>query len=233
MSDTNYQTLENEFSIEPLRNEVHLGVAIKMVDRLVVRDLTEGEHRYLDNLASMVCEYETAHYSSDFGDKPIEDQIEIAVRDLGMEPEVARKIFEKKPAPLGPSGRFMELAVAGKIPASEIDDWVELWHDAEEENYPRLHEYLGMTEEEYKRWVVNDAHEIEYILDERRAILTHTEGLPTDYTGAWWKRGNVYRPAPQAQFNPFPPLWLWLTGWRRAYWRTPSDKWHETRSQVV
>jgi hypothetical protein len=229
-----YHTLHKEFPIEPLRDEAHLGLAIEMLDRLVIRHLTEEEGRYLDHLANMVCEYETAHYSFGFGDKPIKDQIEIAVRDLGMEPEVARKVFSKKPVPLGPLGRFMDLAVAGKISASDIDDWVESWHEGAEEKekeYPRLYEYLGMTEEEYVRWVVC-AGALENILDERRAILTHTEGLTPYYIGAWWKRGNVYRPAPQRPLNPFLWVWLWLTGWRSAHWRAPLNKWKNLNSEA-
>ncbi len=230
-----YHTLHKEFPIEPLRDEAHLGLAIEMLDRLVVRHLTEEEHRYLDNLANMVWEYETAHYSSGFDDKPIKDQIEIAVRDLGMEPEVASELLNKKPVPLRPSGLFMILAVAGKIPdpANDIDDWVESWHDGAygEKEYPRLYDYLGMTEEEYGRWVVC-AGALENILDEHRAILTHTEGLTPYYIGAWWKRGNVYRPAQQRPLNPFLWVWLWLTGWRSAHWRAPLNKWKNLNSKT-
>lgn len=222
-----YQNWQEEFPIESLRDEAHLDLAIKMLDRLLDGPLTKEEHRYLDHLADMIWEYETVYHS--IADQPITPEI---VRDLGLEPKAVSKLLDKKPVPLRPSGLFMILAVAGKIPASDIDDWVESWHEGAtgEKEYPRLYDYLGMTETEYCRWIQRiegSDEEIEDILNERRAILTHTEGLPTHYIGAWWKRGNVYRPAPQRPTNPLLWLWLWLTGWRSAHWCAPGKKWKD------
>ena len=47
--------------------------------------------------------------------------------------------------------RFIDLCLRGKAEASEIDDFVELWHESGS-TLP-LHDFLGMTEEEYAAWV--------------------------------------------------------------------------------
>ena len=46
---------------------------------------------------------------------------------------------------------FVSLALAGKVMADEIDDYVDRWHD-NPDNRP-LHQYLGMEEEEYALWL--------------------------------------------------------------------------------
>jgi hypothetical protein len=46
---------------------------------------------------------------------------------------------------------FVDLCLAGEALLEEIDDFVDVWHDA-----PRgraLHEYLGMTGDEYSLWL--------------------------------------------------------------------------------
>jgi hypothetical protein len=45
---------------------------------------------------------------------------------------------------------FVELCVAGKALPEEIDDYVERWHNRPQGS---LHDYLGMRESEYARWV--------------------------------------------------------------------------------
>jgi hypothetical protein len=54
---------------------------------------------------------------------------------------------------------FMERLAAGDCYADEIDDWVDNWHLTENSvpDWIRqpLHEFLGMTTEEYGRWVTN------------------------------------------------------------------------------
>ncbi len=42
---------------------------------------------------------------------------------------------------------FVSLAFAGKFSADQIDDYVDQWHD--NPSGLELHEYLGMTREEY------------------------------------------------------------------------------------
>jgi hypothetical protein len=47
--------------------------------------------------------------------------------------------------------RFIDLCLRGKARPAEIDDFVDLWHESES-TLP-LHEFLGMTTEEYSAWV--------------------------------------------------------------------------------
>lgn len=47
--------------------------------------------------------------------------------------------------------RFIDLCLGGKALPAEIDDFVELWHEGGS-TLP-LHEFLGMTPEEYSAWV--------------------------------------------------------------------------------
>jgi hypothetical protein len=49
----------------------------------------------------------------------------------------------------GPS--FMELVVDGRRLPTEIDDFVNAWHHGGDSR--QLHEFLGMTPEEYDLWV--------------------------------------------------------------------------------
>jgi hypothetical protein len=46
---------------------------------------------------------------------------------------------------------FLDLCVRGKAGPDEIDDFIDRWHEAPEGR--ELHEYLGMTEEEYGNWL--------------------------------------------------------------------------------
>lgn len=47
---------------------------------------------------------------------------------------------------------FFDLYGRGEIPADAIDDYVDQWHNSykELETYPPLHEYLGLTRDEYE-----------------------------------------------------------------------------------
>jgi hypothetical protein len=62
---------------------------------------------------------------------------------------------------------FLELCLGGTVKPDEIDDFVDRWHEA-----PRgqeLHDYLGMTPEEYSLWLrVPDA--LPYIAEARREM---------------------------------------------------------------
>jgi len=48
---------------------------------------------------------------------------------------------------------FIDLCLRGKARPAEIDDFVDLWHESE--SALPLHEFLGMTSEEYSAWVQN------------------------------------------------------------------------------
>lgn len=46
---------------------------------------------------------------------------------------------------------FMSLVMQGYALPDEIDDFVDIWHEGDSE-IP-LHEFLGMTEQEYSLWI--------------------------------------------------------------------------------
>lgn len=61
--------------------------------------------------------------------------------------------------------KFVDLCLAEKAALDEIDDFVDRWHAAPQGQ--ELHDYLGMSEEEYSLWLrVPDA--LAYILEARR-----------------------------------------------------------------
>ena len=65
---------------------------------------------------------------------------------------------------------FLDLYSSGEASADDIDDFVDRWHDAQEpwaQNL-ELHEYLGMTHEEYEVWLC-DPFALPAILDARRS----------------------------------------------------------------
>lgn len=67
---------------------------------------------------------------------------------------------------------FLALCIPGKATPDSIDDFVDQWHVAPRGT--RLHEYLGMTTEEYSLWIrVPDA--LSYIVRARREEKTLNE----------------------------------------------------------
>lgn len=52
---------------------------------------------------------------------------------------------------------FAARYLAGEIRPEDaegaLDDEIDLWHDLPDTNYPPLHEYLGLTADEYRSWV--------------------------------------------------------------------------------
>lgn len=52
--------------------------------------------------------------------------------------------------------KFYQLFKEGKAKAEEIDDYIEKWHNGDSTNgdlTEELHEFLGMTDEEFNIWV--------------------------------------------------------------------------------
>ena len=101
---------------------------------------------------------------------------------------------------------FIDLYSRGEVSADDIDDFVDRWHDAQEPwaQDLELHEYLGMTHEEYEVWLC-DPLALPAILDARRsgralaAVMAdryealRTASLPADATilfslGNWLKQ---------------------------------------------
>jgi hypothetical protein len=67
------------------------------------------------------------------------------------------------------SKTFLEMCLDGEAFSSEIDDFVDLWHNSDTQG--SLSEFLGFTQEEYAMWV-----EQPDLLD--RIILAHRHEIP-------------------------------------------------------
>jgi hypothetical protein len=48
---------------------------------------------------------------------------------------------------------FLDACLAGRASPGQIDDWVERWHGLGPRDRRTLPEYLGMSGDEYARWV--------------------------------------------------------------------------------
>lgn len=49
------------------------------------------------------------------------------------------------------SSAFLEMYLAGKLSADDIDDYIDEWH--RDPRGKQIFEYLGMTRDEYSSWV--------------------------------------------------------------------------------
>lgn len=61
---------------------------------------------------------------------------------------------------------FIYALLDGEVTPEQISDYVEDWHRSSSPG--SLHEYLGLTDNEYSRWV-RDPNELLKIVEERRA----------------------------------------------------------------
>lgn len=61
---------------------------------------------------------------------------------------------------------FVDLCLDGDVLVDEIDDFVENWHE-DEDSTQELHEYLGMSWEEYSVWATNPSI-LPFILSARK-----------------------------------------------------------------
>ena len=71
---------------------------------------------------------------------------------------------------------FIELVRQGKYTPHQIDDWVGAWHESETDQ--ELHESIGMTLEQYKRWAA-DPDTLIPIIGEH-GVVTEDEDLKID-----------------------------------------------------
>lgn len=62
---------------------------------------------------------------------------------------------------------FIEACLAGRTDPSQIDDWIETWHTQQTE--AELHEYLGLSIDEYGQWLKTPACLTELIEAKRLA----------------------------------------------------------------
>jgi hypothetical protein len=71
---------------------------------------------------------------------------------------------------------FIELCLSGDVLADEIDDFIDLWHDNKAGQDQELHEFLGMTWDEYSVWVTRPSV-FPYILSARKHHQTLRDEL--------------------------------------------------------
>lgn len=50
---------------------------------------------------------------------------------------------------------FFDLFIEGQATRDDMDDFIDAWHDSGDEEQRPLHEFLGMTEEEYAVWMMD------------------------------------------------------------------------------
>ncbi len=62
---------------------------------------------------------------------------------------------------------FMEDCLSQEVQPEDIDDYVDRWHSSDTANQQQLHEYLGLSWEEYKRWCA-DPQELSSIIEKKR-----------------------------------------------------------------
>ncbi|WP_448190396.1 hypothetical protein [Azospirillum sp. sgz301742] len=67
------------------------------------------------------------------------------------------------------AGSFVDLCLAGKVRPVDIDDFVEAWHAGASKK--DVWDFLGLTHEEYGRWV-EEPDAIDDIVDQRRDAST-------------------------------------------------------------
>ena len=61
--------------------------------------------------------------------------------------------------------KFLELYYCGGVAFNEVDYYVDMWHNTETEE--SLHAFLGMSWNEYQKWVVSPSHFIDIFGDSK------------------------------------------------------------------
>jgi len=72
------------------------------------------------------------------------------------------------------SNSFIEKCINGDASLDEIDDYIDEWHDSDSTNDLELHEFLGMTWEEYSLWAVKPKF-LAWIINARRKGVISSE----------------------------------------------------------
>ncbi len=61
---------------------------------------------------------------------------------------------------------FIDSYLQGKALAEDIEDYIDQWHESQ--NQGELHEFLGLTWDEYSLWVKNDEQALPWIAAARK-----------------------------------------------------------------
>lgn len=80
---------------------------------------------------------------------------------------------------------FLGQCVAGTASVDDVDDWIDRWHEGDSDK--SLHDYLGMTWEEYSNFALShDA--LKHIVEIRRLV---EQGRTAMLAGAAAARGGL------------------------------------------
>jgi hypothetical protein len=73
---------------------------------------------------------------------------------------------------------FIDKCISGDAFLDEVDDYIDAWHDDTSED-AELHEYLGMTWQEYSLWITNPSI-LGTIVETRRKGLSLESSPPQE-----------------------------------------------------
>ena len=90
--------------------------------------------------------------------------------------------------------KFLDLCLEGKAVFDDIDDFIDQWHETPQ-GY-ELHDYLGMTNEEYSLWL-RAPEALAYIIKARREM----QPLKETVVYACQDLGRVGRSSDQSTIN--------------------------------
>ncbi|MFN4833502.1 MAG: hypothetical protein ACK5VA_05280 [Pseudanabaena sp.] len=72
------------------------------------------------------------------------------------------------------SNSFIEKCINGDASLDEIDNYIDEWHDSDSDINLELHEFLGMSWEEYSLWAVKPKF-LAWIINARRKGVISSE----------------------------------------------------------
>ena len=72
---------------------------------------------------------------------------------------------------------FIDMCVAGSASPSQIDDWIDRWHEGGEPG--TLAEFLGLSSEEYACWVARPESLAEILSAHRTQMAASSSGTPS------------------------------------------------------
>jgi hypothetical protein len=77
------------------------------------------------------------------------------------------------------SNSFIEKCINGDASLDEIDNYIDEWHDSDSTNDLELHEFLGMSWEEYSLWAVKPSLLAEILNHRKQDVSSKKLVLPT------------------------------------------------------
>jgi len=77
------------------------------------------------------------------------------------------------------SNSFIEKCINGDASLDEIDNYIDEWHDSDSDINLELHEFLGMSWEEYSLWAVKPRLLAERLNHRKQDVSSKKLVLPT------------------------------------------------------